>query len=552
MATASHGVCRKSRAIPAPRYPARPVRRLAVVLSLAAAVAPAQQKPAADDPAKAFFARQPIVRVRIDLPTDQREKLRQSGREYATAALRIDDKAFAAVGVKLKGAAGSYREIDDRPGFTVHLGKAGGDERFHGLQKFHLNNGAQDDTRLHEWLGNGVFAAAGLPAPRVAHAHVWLDGQDLGLYAFREAFDGEFLDTRFGGKDGNLYDGGFCQDVDQPLQKDAGKGVDDRADLERLCRACQGVDPRREAALQTLVDVERYVDFLALEAMLGHWDGYSRNMNNYRLWLPRSGPAVFLPHGMDQLFGDSDASVLDHPPAIVASAVLQIPAWRKRYRERLKALLPLFAPDKLVPPIKQLGDKLARELRTTDPDGARAHEEAVRGLADRVTARYRVLEQQVKAPDPKPLPLAAGKPLLLKNWRPAAETEGLELVRKAAGGAMALQVAVVDKAAEPRRGLWRMHVLLAKGRYELRATARCDGVALPPKDQDGNQHGGALVRADGAASERLDGDRGWQPLVAAFEVGEFQRTVGLELDLHALAGKAAFRADSLQLVRLPD
>jgi spore coat protein H len=524
----------------------------ALALCLAAAAAPAQQKPAAEDPAKAFFGRNPVVRVRIGLAPDQREKLRQSGREYATATLRLDGKEFAAVGVKLKGAAGSYQSIDERPGFTVNLGKAGGTERFFGLQKFHLNNGAQDGSRLHEWVGNGVFAAAGLPAPRVAHALVELDGAPLGLYVLREAFDGEFLVRAFGGKEGNLYDGGFCQDVDQPLQKDAGDGPDDRADLQRLCRACQGVDPRREAALQVLIDLPHFLDFLALEAMLGHWDGYSRNMNNYRLWLPASRPARFLPHGMDQLFGDSEASVLDHPPGLVASAVLQVPALRKRYRERLKALLPLFAPDRLVPPVKELGDKLARELRTVDPDGARALEDEVRGLVDRIGARHRALVQQVKAPDPKPLPLAVGKPFALKTWHPAAETEGIELPKRPTGPGAALQIAVADKATEVRRGLWRTHVLLAKGRYELRATARCEDVALPPKDQDGNQHGGALVRADGAESERLSGDAAWRPLVAAFEVGEFQRNVGLELDLHAVAGKAWFRADSLQLVRLPD
>lgn len=531
--------------------------RLTIVLAPAlalglAAAAPAQQRAANNDPAKAFFARQPVVRVRIDLAADQREKLRQDGRAYATAALQLDGKKFAAVGVKLKGAAGSFQGIDERPGFTVNLGKAGGKDRFSGLQKFHLNNGAQDGTRLHEWVGNGVFATAGLPAPRVAHALVELDGKLLGLYVFREAFDGEFLQHSFGDKDGNLYDGGFCQDVDQPLQKDAGDGSDDRADLQRLCRACQGVDPRREAALQTLVDLPHFVDFLALEAMLGHWDGYSRNMNNYRLWLPASRPAVFLPHGMDQVFGDSEASVLDHPPGIVAGAVLQIPAFRKRYRERLKALLPLFAPDKLVPKVKELGDKLARELRAVDPEGARALEDEVRGLAERIAARHRALAQQVKAPDPKPLPLVAGKPFLLKTWHPAAETEGIELPKRPTGPGAALQVAVADKGSEPRRGLWRTHVLLAKGRYELRATARCDDVALPPKDQDGNQHGGALVRADGATSERLEGDVAWRPLVATFEVGEFQRNVGLELDLHAMAGKAWFRANSLQLVRLPD
>lgn len=533
---------------------AAPVPRAAAILALclAAAPAPAQQKPAADDPAKAFFGRQPVVRVRIDLAADQRQKLRQDGRKYATAALRLDGKEFAAVGVKLKGAAGSYQEIDERPGFTVHLGKAGGDARFFGLEKFHLNNGAQDGTRLHEWVGNGVFAAAGLPAPRVAHALVELDGKALGLYVLREAFDGEFLQRSFGGKDGNLYDGGFCQDVDQELQRDAGNGPDDRADLQRLARACQGVDARREAALQVLIDLPHFLDFLALEAMLGHWDGYSLNMNNYRLWLPTSRPAVFLPHGMDQLFGDSEASVLDHPPGLVASAVLQVPAFRKRYRERLKALLPLFAPDRLVPPVKELGGKLARELQAVDPDGARALEDEVRGLCERIAARHRALAQQVKAPDPKPLALAVGKPWPLKTWHPAAETEGIELPKRPTGPGAALQIAIADKGSEPRRGLWRTHALLAKGRYELRATVRCEDVALPPKDQDGNQPGGVVVRADGAASERLAGDAAWRPLAAAFEVGEFQRNVGLELDLHAMAGKAWFRADSLQLVRLPD
>ena len=64
---------------PVRRYPARPVRRtasaIACCLAVAAAAAPApgQQKPAADDPAKAFFARQPVVRVRIELATDQRD-----------------------------------------------------------------------------------------------------------------------------------------------------------------------------------------------------------------------------------------------------------------------------------------------------------------------------------------------------------------------------------------------------------------------------------------------------------------------------------------------
>ncbi|MFN6145918.1 MAG: hypothetical protein ACK5AL_06140, partial [Planctomycetota bacterium] len=135
----------------------------------------------------------------------------------------------------------------------------------------------------------------------------------------------------------------------------------------------------------------------------------------------------------------------------------------------------------------------------------------MRGLCERIAARHRALAQQVKAPDPKPLALAVGKPWPLKTWHPAAETEGIELPKRPTGPGAALQIAVAGKAEEPRRGLWRTHVLLAKGRYELRATVRCEDVALPPKDQDGNQPGGVVVRANDAASERLAGDAAWRP-----------------------------------------
>jgi hypothetical protein len=261
---------------------------------------------------------------------------------------------------------------------------------------------------------------------------------------------------------------------------------------------------------------------------------------------------MFLPHGMDQLFGDSDASVLDHPPAIVASAVMQQPAFRKRYRERLKALLPLLAPDRLVPHLQQVADKLQKELRSSDADGARAHADAVRGLVERVQERYRNLEKQVKAPEPKPLPLAVGKPFRLDKWNPAAETDRVELVKRAFQGAGALHVHCLDRGDEPRHGVWRVHLLLGKGRYQLRGTARCEGVVPPAKDEQGHEHGGVRLRADGADSERLTGDHVWQALTCDFEVGEFQRSVELACDVQAFLGKAWFRSDSLVLVRLPD
>lgn len=513
-----------------------------------------QQPPADPDPAAAFFAKGEIVHFDLVLEPEVRKKLGEKPREYAPCKVVVDGKeTWAKVGVKLKGSAGSFQNLDERPGFTLNLGKFGGEERFHGLARFHLNNGAQDETRLHEWLGHEIFTAAGRPAPRVAHARVHLDGKDLGLYVLRESYDKQFLWRAFGTVHGNLYDGGFCQDLDADLQKDAGDGADDHADLHELRELCRGFVAALAARYEQLVDIEAMVDFCALEAMVGHWDGYSQNRNNFRVWMAAApGRTVFLPHGMDQIFGDAEASILRHPHALAASALMQVPAWRKRYRERCKQLLPLFAPGKLVPKVKALAGKLHRELATTDVGAAEAYDAAVQGLVERLEARYRNLQDQVKAPEPKPTQFPGNRAIALKNWHPAAETDHLDLAKKGFLGVQTFVIASRERGTEPLVGSYRTTLLLGKGKYRLSGAARCEKVESPPAGEGGAPTGGVRLAVDDARSERLSGDQNWKTLRCEFEIAEFQRDVELRLEMKAMTGKAWFRCDSLQLEKLPD
>jgi hypothetical protein len=530
----------------------RPALALLTSAGMLAAQAPARRDDG--DPARAFFASGAIVRIAIGIPEAGRQRLRNEPRVYVPCTVQVDGGKFEwrDVGIKLKGAAGSFRELDDKPGLTLNLDKFGETQDFHGLRKFHLDNSVQDDTYLCEWLGAEVFAAAGLPAARVAHARVVLDGRDLGLYVLREAYDRQFLLRAFGAGGGNLYDGGFCQDVDCDLEKDAGGGADDRGDLRRLREACRSEDPGRAERLSQVVDVEAFVDFVALEAMLCHWDGYSQNRNNYRLCFePHGGRAVFLPHGMDQLLGDVEASVLRHPTAIVADAVMQQPQWRRRYRERLAALMPLLQPKRLQQRIAAIAAKLRAALHEFDPEAASAHAAAVRGLQERLVQRHRNLLAQAKAPEPVPLSFEGQRPVAVAIWHPGAETEQIELGRKRPGAAPVLQIACTGRGPAVRAGGFRTSVLLARGRYRLSASVSCDGI-VPPGGADPDDAGGVWLRGGDGRSESLVGDHRWRQLDCEFAVGEFQREVELELHLRATAGRASFRADSLQLVRLPD
>jgi hypothetical protein len=258
----------------------------------------------------------------------------------------------------------------------------------------------------------------------------------------------------------------------------------------------------------------------------------------------------FLPHGMDQIFGDAEASVLAHPMAIVASACHQEPGLRKRYRERLRVLLPLFSPQRIGPKLEAIAAKLQKELRAVDDDAARRHAVAVRGLQEHVGARYHNLQVQVKAPEPKPLQFSGDKPVALKTWHPAAESDHVVLGKKGFNGVSTLQIACQAGPDERRQAAWRTHVLLGRGRYRLSATTRCEGIQQKPVDA--NPDDGVRLAADGASSERLSGNQNWRQLVAEFDVSEFQRNVELQLRLQASTGTAWFRIDSLQIARVPD
>src|SRR6185436_20169429 len=99
------------------------------------------------------------------------------------------------------------------------------------------------ESYLCEWICADLCRDAGVPAPRVTHARVWLNGRDLGLYVLKEGFDKPFLVRHFGSAAGNLYDGGFCADLDSNLEKDSGNGPDDHSDLRALVAACREADP---------------------------------------------------------------------------------------------------------------------------------------------------------------------------------------------------------------------------------------------------------------------------------------------------------------------
>lgn len=380
------------------------------------ASAPKKPKRPKEDPSAAFFAALPVVRLEIDVGEPELSDLLRDERTYVRSTVRELDAGGGAVanvyrdvGIHLKGARGSYRPFHSTPALSLNFDKFTAGQKFHGIDKLHLNNSVQDPSYLCEFVTGELFRAAGVPAARVAFALVTLNNRPRGLYVLKEGFDRTFLSRHFADRDGNLYDGGFLSDIDEPLRRTSGAGPGDHSDLARLAEAASELDPaRRLERLEAVLDLDRFLSFIAVEVLTWHWDGYAMKSNNYRIYHdPASGRFVFLPHGMDQMFGHARGPIVPDAGGLVARAVLSTAAGRERYLRRLGEIVErIFVAEDLTRRIDDVAPivraALAELGEDLDGEKPRRHDAAVAELRSRVADRAQAVREILAGAEPEP------------------------------------------------------------------------------------------------------------------------------------------------------
>ena len=520
-------------------------RVMTAALCIAFPLHPGGAEPSAV-PGSELFADGAVCLIRLEISPEGLKSLRTDPRQYVRATLREGTNVLRDIAVRLKGSTGSFRRVDDKPAFTVNGDHFTAGQRLHGLSKIHLNNSVEDPSYLNEKLGSELFRAAGVPAPRVSHARVELNGRKLGLYVLKEGFAIEFLEQHFQRTDGNLYEAeaGKVSDVTGLMKRNSGSGAADGSDLQRLVVALPETDPsRRWTALGEALDLNRFLAFMAMEVLSGHRDGYCLARNNFRLYHdPTSDRFVFLPDGMDQLFGRSDFPVQPRMSGLVAKAVIETPAGRRAYRERMTILLTnCFKIEALTNRVHEWGVALARNLTRTE---ARMLQRETTDLCERIRQRIVDVTRQLAAPEPAFVRFENGIARLC-GWRATDDDAGAKLERTTRPGRPTLHIQAQSEALPS----WRTKVWLQAGRYRFEGLARTAGVK--PR-AFGKNHGASLIvwGRKGSGASLLVGDTDWTKLQVEFEVSEREAQIELVCALRAGEGSAWFDEDSLQLVRL--
>ena len=384
---------------------------------------PAAKDPAAKDaavntkkdPAAAFFADETVLYLAVELAEPELQKLRQDPRKYVPVKLLEGDKdtkfgktpkdnqgvkeTYADVGMHLKGAAGSFRQIDDKPGLTLNMDKFVDSQRFHGLDKFHLANSVQDPSYLSELICGDIFRAGGVPASRVRPAVVTVQGRLRGMYYLKEGYDKYFLHQHFEDRHGNLYDGGFLRDIDQPLQALSKPGdVGNHGDLKALLAAIREPDAKKRfAKMEKVLDMDKFVSYLAIEVLVWDWDGYPMNRNNYRIYHePNRDKIVFIPSGMDQMYHNPGGPLFPDFNGMVARSLMETPEGKDRYLKRMREILKtIYKTDDLVKKLDRWEAQVRPALTAIDAGAGRDYVNQVNRLRQAIVIRGKSIEEQL-------------------------------------------------------------------------------------------------------------------------------------------------------------
>jgi hypothetical protein len=323
-----------------------------------------------------------ITVAEADLPSlDERTETR------VPASLVFDGVELAQVGVRNKGAT-SFQPTSQKPSFSIKLNELVKGQALDGLKKLVLNNTVQDPTWANEILTYDTYRKAGLPAPRVAHAVVSLNGTPKGIYTIVEAVNSQFLASYYGASNdqGNLYEGpwDFTKPVAEADLKDEVTELRTRDDLQALTDVVLSEpDAGYAARLAEVLDVDQFIRGYAVDVVTVAWDGYAYDAWNFYLYdNPADGRFVFLPAGANwPYFRDEPGAAVNVDPLrlpqlwgtadpvgfLAEKRVLEIAALEARFEQYL-AEVTKVAFD--VPALSAEFDRLQRVLHSTKLEDA--------------------------------------------------------------------------------------------------------------------------------------------------------------------------------------
>ena len=225
------------------------------------------------------------------------------------------------VGIRLRGNTSRNAA---KKSFKVSFNSFTAGGKWNDLEKLNLNGNHNDPSMLRARLVWDYMREQGYVAPRISHVKLYINEEYRGLYINVEHVDEEFLKKRFKHDHGNLWKCTYPSDLadlgDDPesykltpywdseqriYELKTNKVLDDYTAIRDLCHTVgTASDSEFQCALESVFDVDGFLKLAAVEILVGHWDNYIGNQNNFYLYeRPSDGRLMMISYDVDNTLG---------------------------------------------------------------------------------------------------------------------------------------------------------------------------------------------------------------------------------------------------------
>jgi spore coat protein H len=363
---------------------------------------------------------------------------------WVTATIEFNGLTWTNVGIRYKGNSSltsAWRSGSLKIPFKLDFDEFEDDypeidnQRFYGFKQLSFSNAFADGTYMRDALAANILDESGLVAAETAWYEVILDygeGQvDLGLYVAIEVIDDTVIDHYFEEDSGNIYEGdgrgvslaeGTLGQIKGSFLKENNTKEADWSDIEELYKVLHSdnsiSDPEKwEKDLEEIFDVDDFLKWLAISAVIQHWDTYGSMTHNFYLYNdPESGQLTWISWDHNQvLAGEGPAGnrggrpvegilpgrtislsrneVTDQWPLI--RYLLDDPVYSNKYLDYMAEMLnEVFIPEQLEKKCRDMVEVISPYLKDDEKNSFTL---AVEELIDRIYERYQATLDFLKA-----------------------------------------------------------------------------------------------------------------------------------------------------------
>jgi spore coat protein CotH len=313
-------------------------------------------------PSDALFNDTIVHEVRLDINAKDWQTLKDNylTNDYYPCDFRWNGMVVRNVGIRSRGQASRSAT---KPSLRVDFNRYTASQTLLDLKSVVLRNNSTDFSSMHERISMQLYARMGLPAPRVAHARLYVNNNYQGLYSFVESLDKSFLLRNFDENEGYLYkydrlptDAPYYLDYlgpaaslysPHPFNPETHEDNPKPQPIADLVRTVHDAsDASFLSSIAAYVDINEFIRFVAVTVFMADEDGFLGDwgMNNFDVYqLTNKTVHVFIPwdkseaikpgpdypifHNLDDVPGSQHNRLMER--------IVNIPALKNQYLDAL-------------------------------------------------------------------------------------------------------------------------------------------------------------------------------------------------------------------------